>query len=88
MEQRYYPLKRPTKQGDQRRVDIYEFIVNYADEHDGPTPSINEIKEHFDWCESYSTAYYHVMKLIVAGLIRQEHNKLIVVDSEWIPPHR
>jgi hypothetical protein len=34
----------------------------YADEHNGPTPSILEIKGHFGL--AYSTVYAHVMKLI------------------------
>lgn len=88
MDQRYHKLKRPLKQGEARRMEIYHFIVDYANEKDGPTPSINEIKANFDWCKSYATAYYHVMKMIADGLLRQEDNKLVVVDSEWIPPIR
>jgi DNA-binding transcriptional regulator YhcF (GntR family) len=51
---------------------------------DGPTPSINEIAMHFKL--NYKTVYYHVMKLIVEGRLRQERGKLVVVGSEWIEP--
>jgi DNA-binding transcriptional regulator YhcF (GntR family) len=48
------------------------------------TPSINEIAVHFKL--NYKTVYYHVMKLIVEGRLRQERGKLVVVGSEWIEP--
>jgi hypothetical protein len=35
---------------------------------------------------NYKTVYYHVMKLIVEGRLRQERGKLVVVGSEWIEP--
>jgi hypothetical protein len=35
---------------------------------------------------NYKTVYYHVMKLIVQGRLRQERGKLVVVGSEWIEP--
>jgi DNA-binding transcriptional regulator YhcF (GntR family) len=71
--------KRPT-----RRDEIFEWVCRYADEMDGPTPSINEIAVHFKL--NYKTVYYHVMKLIVEGRLRQERGKLVVVGSEWIEP--
>jgi hypothetical protein len=51
---------------------------------EGPTPSINEIAVHFRL--NYKTVYYHVMKLIVEGRLRQDRAKLVVVGSEWIEP--
>ncbi|HML24949.1 MAG TPA: hypothetical protein PKD09_25065 [Aggregatilinea sp.] len=69
-----------------RRDDIYDFICAYADEKDGPTPSIREVAKAFG--VYYSTAYHHVMKLIIDGRLRQEDGKLIVVGSEWIAPER
>jgi hypothetical protein len=59
-------------------------VCRYADEMDGPTPSINEIAVHFRL--NYKTVYYHAMKLIVEGRLRQERGKLVVVGSEWIEP--
>jgi hypothetical protein len=67
-----------------RRDEIFEWVCHYADEMDGPTPSINEIAVHFKL--NYKTVYYHVMKLIVEGRLRQERGKLVVVGSEWIEP--
>jgi DNA-binding transcriptional regulator YhcF (GntR family) len=67
-----------------RRDEIFEFVCIYAGEMDGPTPSINEIAGHFKL--NYKTVYYHVMKLIVEGRLRQERGKLVVVNSEWMPP--
>jgi len=67
-----------------RRDEIFEWVRRYADEMDGPTPSINEIALHFKL--NYKTVYYHVMKLIVEGRLRQERGKRVVVGSEWIEP--
>jgi len=67
-----------------RRDQIYAFICTYADEMDGPTPSINEIASHYGL--NYKTVYYHVVKLIAEGRLRQERNKLVVIGSEWIEP--
>ena len=47
-------------------------------------PFINEIAQYFEL--NYKTVYYHVMKLIVEGRLRQERGKLVVVGSEWIEP--
>ncbi len=69
-----------------RRDEIYEWVCLYADEMNGPTPSIREISAHF--CLNYKTVYHHVLKLIIEGRLRQERNKLVVVGSEWIEPPR
>lgn len=87
-EQRFQRLQRPMPEGERRRREIYEYILAYADEKDGPTPSINEIHAAMAWSKNYSTAYYHVMKLIARGLLEQADGKLVVVGSEWIPPMR
>jgi hypothetical protein len=76
------PVRRPKRRT--RRDEIFEWVCRYADETDGPTPSINEIAVHFRL--NYRTVYYHVMKLIVEGRLRQERGKLVVVGSEWIEP--
>jgi hypothetical protein len=38
-----------------RRDEIFECVCRYADEMDGPTPSINEIAVHFRL--NYKTVY-------------------------------
>lgn len=67
-----------------RRDEIYSFICTYADEMDGPTPTIREIARHFGL--NYKTVYHHVLKLIIEGRLRQDRGKLVVVGSEWIEP--
>jgi DNA-binding transcriptional regulator YhcF (GntR family) len=76
------PVRMPKRRT--RRDEILEWVCRYADEMDGPTPSINEIALHFKL--NYKTVYYHVMKLIVEGRLRQERGKLVVVGSERIEP--
>jgi len=66
------------------RDEIMLYICAYADEKDGPTPSIHEIAQEFKL--AYSTVYHHVMKLIIEGRLRQQDGKLIVVGSEWYGP--
>jgi predicted transcriptional regulator len=83
-EQRLTKVQSARAKGEERRARIYQFICTYADEMDGPTPSINEIANNLDI--DYKVTYYHIMKLIAVGRLRQERGKLIVVGSEWIEP--
>ena len=72
------------KRGRTRRDEIYDYICDYADVKNGPTPSIREVSQAFKL--GYTTVYNHVMKLIAERRIEQEDGKLIVIGSEWIPP--
>lgn len=83
-EQRFYPVRSARKIGEERRHKIYDFIVTYAKELKGPTPTINEVAENLGL--DYKVTYYHVMKLIAQGLLRQERNKLVVVGAIWEGP--
>ena len=76
----------PTTQVTTRRDEIFDFICTYASEKDGPTPSILEVSQNFGL--AYSTVYHHVMQLVIEGRLRREYGKLVVIDSEWIPPRR
>jgi hypothetical protein len=67
-----------------RRDEIFEWICRHANEMDGPTPYINQIAVHLKL--NYETIYYHVIKVIAEGRLRQERGKLVVVGSEWIEP--
>lgn len=67
-----------------RRDEIYRFVCRYADEMDGPTPTIREIAKHFGL--NYKTVYFHVLKLKDEGRLRQDRGKLVVIGSEWISP--
>lgn len=67
-----------------RRDAILLYICDYARAMHGPTPSIREVALHFG--VSYSTAYYHVTRLIEEGRLRQDRGKLIVVGGRWVRP--
>jgi len=69
-----------------RRDEIMDYMIDYASGKSGPTPSIREIAIAFGF--SYTTAYVHVLKLIRDGRVMQSDGKLVIVDSEWIPPVR
>jgi DNA-binding IclR family transcriptional regulator len=59
-------------------------MVDYAEGKNGPTPTIREISQAFGL--AYTTTYTHVLKLIRDGRVMQSDGKLVVIDSEWIPP--
>lgn len=69
-----------------RRDKIYDFICAYADEKNGPTPSIREISQSMHL--GYSTTYHHILKLIIEGRLEQRDGKLLVVGSEWYGPEQ
>lgn len=78
---------RVKRKSNTRRDEILEHIIEYAETYDGPTPNINEIAQALGM--GYATAYNHIMKLMAEGrLVRNADNKLIVPDSDWIPPQR
>jgi hypothetical protein len=83
-EQRYHPVRSARQIGEERRRRIYDFIVTYADELEGPTPTINEVAANL--ALDYKVTYYHVMKLIAQGLLKQERSKLVVVGASWKKP--
>jgi hypothetical protein len=72
------------KRNDALSDDIYNYICVYADDHDGPTPSIREVSKNFGMC--YSAAYHHIMKLIIDDRLMQRDGKLVVVGSDWLSP--
>lgn len=67
-----------------RRDEIYDYICEYADEHNGPTPSIREVAFYFR--RSYSTVYRHIQQLVEEHRLEWRDGKLIVVASSWLPP--
>jgi hypothetical protein len=64
--------------------DIFQFIIDYADSKNGPTPTIWEIAESKRL--PYSTVYHHIQKLQIWQRITILDNKLVVNGSEWLPP--
>jgi len=81
---RLTPVKSSRRIGEERRIKIYEFVLSYADELDGPTPTINEVSQAL--AIDYKVTYYHVMKLIALGRLKQERGKLVVVGARWERP--
>jgi len=67
-----------------KRYKVYAYIIRYAKEHNGVTPSFLHLARHFD--RSYSTVRGHIYELIAERLLRIEDRQIIVEDSEWIPP--
>ncbi len=64
-----------------RRQEILAYIVQYAIEHKGPTPTIREIAQHFRL--AYTTCYYHIELLIKEGHLQKRDGKLIVTGAQW-----
>jgi hypothetical protein len=80
-------LKNPKQSPARRRTrrdEIFDFVCAYANEHQGPTPSIHEIALHFK--RSYSTIYRHVQRLLEEQRLDYRDGKIIVPDAEWHPP--
>lgn len=67
-----------------RRQEILAYIVQYAIDHHGPTPSIREIAHHF--ALAYTTCYHHIDALIAEGLLDKRDGKLIVSGAQWVSP--
>lgn len=73
----------PTKT---RRDELLDFIIQYAREKNGPTPTIREIAETFRL--SYSTTYNHVQHLIREQRLDWIDGKLVIPGARWIAPQR
>ncbi len=68
-----------------RRQEILAYIMHYASDHRGPTPSIREISHHFNL--AYSTCYQHIEALIHEGHLDKRDGKLIVSGAQWTSPN-
>lgn len=72
-----------------RRLQVYDFLVNYKKTHDGIAPSVAEIQEA---CELSSTSMvrYHLNSLVLLGMIECDYRKgsrmIRIVGARWIPP--
>lgn len=67
-----------------KRHDVFDYIVVYAKEHNGATPSLLHLARHFSL--AYSTVRGHVYELVMERKLRLEDRQIVVEDSEWIPP--
>ena len=65
-----------------RKHDVLDFIVRYAEENNGVTPSTREIAEGLGLCQS---RVHHLMTRLVAErwLEWVSRDKYKVVDSDW-----
>lgn len=66
------------------QVDYLRFIVQYAIDHNGNSPGINEAAEQFG--VTWSTARGHVIELSNKRLVQLKDGKIVVEESEWDPP--
>lgn len=67
-----------------RRDEILLFIVTYASDHQGNSPSLGEIALQFHMCRQ--TAYGHTMKLSDERRAQWRDGKLCLVGAEFSPP--
>lgn len=67
-----------------RRDDIFLFIMTWASDHVGNTPSLGEIARKFGIRRS--TAYTHTLKLVNDGRAKWKDGELILEKSEYFPP--
>ncbi len=69
-----------------RRDELLDFVIQYAREKNGPTPTIREIAEYFRL--SYSTIYDHVQHLIREERLDWIDGKLVIPGGRWIAPNK
>jgi DNA-binding MarR family transcriptional regulator len=70
---------------DNTRMRMYNWIIEYKQEHNGCSPSIEEIGEALKLSKSNVT--YHLDMLEDAGLIWREYGvarSICVSDSAWV----
>lgn len=74
----------PEKPKRTRRDDIFLFVMTWASDHVGNTPSLGEIARKFGIRRS--TAYTHTLKLVNDGRARWIDGEFILEKSEYFPP--
>lgn len=66
---------------------VYDFIAAWKEEHDGNSPTYDEISQHFGWA-SPTTAWWAVDKLERSGRLKYDLNrKIMLIGGEYIPPN-
>lgn len=81
-------MARRVSPANPRRKAIYEFIVDYKQDHDGNSPTVREIGEMLG-IESTSMVVYYLrqleeLDLILVGSARSR--AIQVVGGQWLPP--
>jgi Mn-dependent DtxR family transcriptional regulator len=67
------------------QANYLRFIVLYALDHNGNSPTKAELAQEFN--VKWSTTRWHLHELSNKRLIRIEDGKIIVEDSIWEPPN-
>lgn len=68
-----------------KRFQILEWCCDYADEHNGNSPSTREIAAEFD-C-SQSAVQHHLSDLEnFGGYVLRKNGKLVIYRAKWIRP--
>jgi hypothetical protein len=67
-----------------RRYEVLQFMCDFADGHNGNSPSTNDVARHFNI--NQKTAWQHMVSLEDLGYISRIDNKWVIDRSEWIPP--
>lgn len=67
-----------------RRDEIILFIIDYAADHQGNSPSLGEIALQFKF--SPQTAYIHTLKLVNEKRAEWKDGKFCLVGAEFYPP--
>lgn len=67
-----------------RRDEIAAFIADYAVDHGGNSPSIQEIADSFGICKR--TAEIHLIKLMSENRTLRRDGKLMLIGAEFSPP--
>ena len=63
-------------------LEIFSFIVEYKQAHDGNSPTYTEIVENTS-INSTNTAWYYVQKLLKVGLMTMKDGKLCLAGGNW-----
>lgn len=71
--------KKPT-----RRDEIILYVIEYASDHQGNSPSLGEIALNFGIRRE--TVYIHTLKLANEGRAQWRDGKLCIIGAEFIPP--
>lgn len=64
-------------------LEIFSFIVEYKQAHDGNSPTYTEIVEATS-INSTNTAWYYVQKLLKVGLMNMKDGKLCLSGGRWV----
>jgi SOS-response transcriptional repressor LexA len=82
-------IKRSAKLGVRDTGKLFAYLVNYKQTHDGNSPSIREIMNHFK-VSSSSVVAYLLGKLEAENLINIDGypngRSIKIVGAQWIPP--